>query len=122
MIKLNKLINDYINLQKKEDELSSQKEYLKEEILRLMGDEKSYDTGNAKAIVTLAEGFKYNDKVGAVIQIKAHGYNKFITEEINTKELNSFIKGNPENPLSEALLSGKYLTKTNTTKLMVKEY
>lgn len=120
-LELNKLISEYVDLQKKEDELSSQKESLKEKIIEIMGDEKSYDNGYAKATISLAEGFKYNDKIGAMNQIKAHGYERFISEEIDTKKLNSFLRDNQDNPLSESLLNGNYISKSITTKLTIKE-
>ena len=119
-LKLNQLVKDYLELQTKEEDIKNKKDVLKESIIELMGDEVKYDNGYATTTITLAESFKYNNEVSAIKTLKLNGYEKFITEEINTKEFNKFMKNNLENEMVKKLLS-EDISKTTTKRLTIKE-
>lgn len=120
-LKLNELMTKYVNIDSKIESLKNEKEYLKDSILELMGENLVYDNGYTKATITCAEGFKYNDEVSVINKLKQFGYERFVIEKVDTKPANAFFKAHPDNPLTESLKNSNDISSSITVKLSVKE-
>ena len=116
---LDLLIENYVQIQKKEDEIKQQKEDLRKLILAEMetNDIKSFTTvsGNS-ATIAYKDNIKYTDEFAIIEYLREHDYKEFISTKINTTELNKQLK--KQTKLSEDL-SSKF-TITQTSALTVK--
>ena len=120
MTTLNEKINNYYKLSKQMSELKAQADTLKEEILKEMiaqNCKKQITENGVSATVVDKELFSYTDELGIITYLKNNGLTKFISEEINTTELNKELK--KSSSLCESL--NKYYVKNNKSTLTVKE-
>lgn len=117
---LNGLLTAYAKVVAEEDQLKAQKEKLKSQIIKLMGNESKYDNGYYAASLSKAISYKYPDELATIKKLKDLAADQYVVETIHTKTLNEYIRKNPTSEVARALLAEKLIEGTTTERLSVK--
>ena len=88
---LNGLLTAYAKVVAEEDQLKAQKEKLKNQIVKLMGNESKYDNGYYAASLSKAISYKYPDELATIKKLKDLAADQYVVETLHTKTLNEFF-------------------------------
>lgn len=118
-IKLDRLVNQYNELQAQAEDISTQMSTLKATIIEELDDITEYVTTDTHvtAKVVAKETFKYTDESAMIKWLKNNGYAQFVVEKVNTTPMNKELKKGLT--LTESLKT--MFTKTTSYSLTVKE-